>query len=82
MATLGFHTFDQGCDVRCDCCDSQSKVLVDIKSVSGFCFYCHKGTECCLRQVCSAVSDKYVVLNRKITLVTACLASVGATLVL
>ena len=54
MATLDLHTFDQGCDVRCDGCDSQSKVLVDIKSVSGFCFYCHKGTECCLRQVCSA----------------------------
>ena len=54
MATLGLHTFDQGCNVRSDGCDSQSKVLVDIKSVSGFCFYRHKGTECCLRQVSSA----------------------------
>lgn len=51
MATLGLQTSDQGCHVRCDGCDSQPKVLVDIESVSGFCFYCDKGTAGCLRQV-------------------------------
>lgn len=54
MAALGLHTSDQGCDVGCDACDSQPKVLVDIESVARFCFYCYEGAEGCLGKVCSA----------------------------
>lgn len=69
MATLGLHTFDQGCNVRCD--SSQPKVLVDTSLLRVFVFI--------VTRALKAVSDRYVVLNMRITLVIACLASLGAT---